>query len=109
MEERIGENASLKVAREVELYFAGDTNITGCQVGKGHPLVLTGVVAGPVSILVDTGASRLEVSWLFLLRWHCFGLTLSDEVVLAGSVDLTPETELGGTSGTSQILQGLLK
>jgi hypothetical protein len=36
-------------------------------------------------------------------------LTLSDVVVLAGSVDLTPETELGGTSGTSQILQGLLK
>lgn len=96
MEEGISEHTAVKVSGEVEFNLAGDSNITWTKVGKGHPLILIRGIANPVCKFVNTGATRFEISGLFLFCCWWLSLTFSDVVVFLGTVDLTPETKFSG-------------
>lgn len=105
MEEGVSENSGVKVTSEVELDFTSNVDVTGVQIWKCYPFVLTGRVADPVSVLVDTGASRLEVSGLLLIRGRSFSLAFSDVVVFLGAVDFSPKTKFCGSGSLGQILK----
>ena len=109
VQEGVSDNSAFKVAREVELNLARDSNVLRAQVGQHCPLVLTWAVTNPVGKLVGARVSGLDVGGSALSSFRCFSNTLSNVVAALSTVDLTPESQFGSSRSLSKVLHRLLE